>query len=71
MHGKQGEEHKISWICFDLEVFLNIKNDAAEDKEYNLISRAKTAIRVLEDKNSAKLNELKKIFIDFLKVNKK
>ena len=70
MHSKEENKIKISWIRFDLENFLGIKDKSAEDKEYNLISRAKTVLETLED-NSAKLNELRKIFTNFLEVNKK
>lgn len=60
MHSKEENKTKISWIRFDLEAFLGIKAESAEDKEYNLISRATTVLKTLKD-GSVKLNELKKI----------
>lgn len=60
IHSRLEEGERISWACSNVEDFLGIKVDS-NNKEYYLISKADTAIKNLESKNFAKLNELKKI----------
>ncbi|RIA80915.1 hypothetical protein C1645_744896 [Glomus cerebriforme] len=56
----------------DSKIEKEIKGgNSSEDKEYDLISQADEIIKTLQKDNHAKLNELKKIFTDFLKVEEK
>jgi hypothetical protein len=56
---------RISWFRSDVETFL-FGEKIGRNKEYNIISRAKEALDNLKKNDSAKFNELKKIF-SFLK----
>ncbi|MCE8162772.1 MAG: AAA family ATPase [Candidatus Moeniiplasma glomeromycotorum] len=56
---------RISWFRSDIETFL-FGEKVESNKEYNIISRSKEIFINLRKTNSAKLNELRKIF-SFLK----
>ncbi|CAI2189832.1 2012_t:CDS:2, partial [Funneliformis geosporum] len=64
---KEEFDTKITWLHFDLEMFL-FGEKAESNKEYNLISRKIKILDNLKENEPAKFKELRKIF-NFLEEN--